>query len=120
MYLRTTRCGGSKTLAIKEISTIQSFDPRALEAVRKIDPSVSSVFLIENLMSLEKNLARLSFKPDVYSPYFKLLGKKTIDSCHLKGIKVIPWTVNDTTDMRKLIDLGVDGIITDYPDLIIR
>ncbi len=109
-----------KVLKIKELSTIQSFDPRALEAVKKLDPSVSSVLLVENLMSLEKNLARLTFKPDVYSPYFKLLGKKTVDSCHAKGIKVVPWTVNDTTDMRNLINLGVDGIITDYPDLIIR
>jgi glycerophosphoryl diester phosphodiesterase len=34
------------------------------------------------------------------------------------GMKIIPWTVNDTEQMKKLVQLGVDGIITDYPDRI--
>jgi glycerophosphoryl diester phosphodiesterase len=58
----------------------------------------------------------LTFKPDVYSPFFKLLDKKTVKRCHKKGIKVIPWTVNETADMQAVINLGVDGIITDYPN----
>ena len=105
-------------LGIKEKTYIQSFDPRALEAVKKIDKSVKLVFLVENVLGLKQNLKKLTFKPDVYSPFFKLLGKRTIDSCHKKGIKVIPWTVNEIADMQSMINLGVDGIITDYPDRI--
>lgn len=37
---------------------------------------------------------------------------------HAKGIKVIPWTVNEVGDMKKLMEMGVDGIITDYPNRI--
>lgn len=41
-----------------------------------------------------------------------------LKNAHEKGVKVIPWTVNETKTMLKLIEMGVDGIITDYPDRI--
>jgi glycerophosphoryl diester phosphodiesterase len=103
-------------LEIKTVSTIQSFDPRALEAVKKLDANIKLVYLVENLKGLKANLALLTFKPDVYSPYFKLMKKKTVKKCHAKGIKIVPWTVNETKDMAKLVKMGVDGIITDYPN----
>lgn len=110
-----------KRLDIEKNTSIQSFDPRALEAVHKIaPPSVSRVFLVENVKSLETNLQKLTFKPDVYSPYFILVNKKMVEKCHQKQIKIIPWTVNDTATMHKLINIGVDGIITDYPNLMIK
>ncbi|NHC14862.1 hypothetical protein G9H71_13825, partial [Motilibacter sp. E257] len=48
-----------------------------------------------------------------YRPY---VTKAMVDAAHAAGIKVVPWTVDDQPTMRKLIDDGVDGIITDYPD----
>jgi glycerophosphoryl diester phosphodiesterase len=107
-------------LGIKEKTFIQSFDTRALENVKKIDPSVKLVFLVENELGVKKNLKKLTFKPDVYSPFFKLLTPKEVKCCHKKKIKVIPWTVNETLDIQSVINLGVDGIITDYPNRIIR
>jgi glycerophosphoryl diester phosphodiesterase len=53
----------------------------------------------------------------VYFPYSVLVGKGLVDRCHKKGIKIIPWTVNTVKDINYLINLGVDGIITDYPNL---
>jgi glycerophosphoryl diester phosphodiesterase len=107
-----------KRLDIKTLSTIQSFDPRALEAVKKLDPSVNLVYLIENEKDLKANLALLSFKPQVYSPYYLLVTKKLVKQCHRKKIKIVPWTVNDTQAMTDLVKMGVDGIITDYPNKI--
>lgn len=72
--------------------------------------------LVENLRSPEKNLEDLGFKPDVYSPNFRLLGQGKITKLHEQGIKVIPWTVNQRDDMKRLKEWGVDGLITDYPD----
>lgn len=109
-----------KNLGIKEKTFIQSFDTRALENVKKLDPSVKLVFLVENILGVKKNLKKLTFKPDVYSPFFKLLTKKVVDLCHKKGIKVVPWTVNEPLDIQSVMNLGVDGIITDYPNRIIR
>jgi len=106
-----------KEYGVLDRTSIQSFDPRALEAAHKIDPDVALVFLVENLKSLQKNLKRLSFTPAIYSPYYKRVNKKMLESAHAQNIKVIPWTVNDEKTMRKLVALGVDGLITDYPDL---
>jgi len=101
-------------------TSIQSFDPRALEAAHNIDPGVSLVLLVENRKEFQENLNRLSFKPDIYSPNHKRVNKEMIKAAHGQKIQVIPWTVNEEKTMRKLVALGVDGLITDYPDLGVR
>lgn len=98
-------------------TTIQSFDLRALEAVHQIDPTISTSLIVDNHDGLQRNLGRLSFTPDIYSPFHELLDQQQIDVAHAKNIKVIPWTINDETTMRKLIGMGIDGFITDYPDI---
>ncbi|NOR18836.1 MAG: glycerophosphodiester phosphodiesterase [Xanthomonadales bacterium] len=103
-----------------ERTSIQSFDIRALEAVHQIDPEVATVFLVGNRMGLTDNLALLSFTPTIYSPDYALLDQAQIDAAHALNIQVIPWTVNDEQAMRDLLALGVDGLITDYPDLGVR
>ncbi|MBN8682369.1 MAG: glycerophosphodiester phosphodiesterase [Chitinophagales bacterium] len=105
-------------LGIRERSTVQSFDPRAVEAMHQLDPGITLAFLVENEEGLDANLKKLSFTPAIYSPYYKLLDKKVVRKCHELGMKVVPWTVNEVPAMRRLIHLGVDGIITDYPNLI--
>ena len=101
-------------------TTIQSFDTRALEAMHEIDPDISIALLVENQDGLEHNLSLLSFTPQIYSPDYKLLDQAQIDTAHAQNILVIPWTVNDASSMRELVALGVDGLITDYPDLGVR
>lgn len=103
-------------LGLEENVTIQSFDPRSLEAVHKLAPELPLVLLVENTDGLAANLARLSFKPHAYSPYYQLVSQELVQQCHEQGIRVVPWTVNELEDMRKLVALGVDGLISDYPD----
>ena len=98
-------------------TTVQSFDPRALEAIHSIDPQLSTALLISDSRDFEQNLAQLSFTPDIYSPDYKLVDEELIRSAHARNIQVIPWTVNDADTMRELLAWGVDGLITDYPDL---
>jgi glycerophosphoryl diester phosphodiesterase len=95
---------------------IQSFDVRTLGFLHKEYPEFKTVLLVENEFSIDENLKLLGFKPDVYSPYFKLLDKKKVNYLHQKKIKVIPWTVNDKKDMQQIIKMKVDGIISDYPN----
>lgn len=96
---------------------IQSFDFRVLKYWNKKYPRVRLAALVENNRSIESNLANIGFKPHIYSPYYKLLSRKDIKDLHDKGIKVIPWTVNEAKEMKELVGWGVDGIITDYPNV---
>ena len=95
---------------------LQSFDPRTLQEMRKMDSTVTTALLVANLDGLDKNLQILGFNPTIYSPYYKLVNKAMIKKCHAMHIKVLPWTVNDEKTMLKLKRWGVDGLISDYPD----
>ena len=104
-------------MGIKERTIIQSFDVRALQALKQLEPSVPVALLISETSGFEKDLESLGFTPDIYSPNYRLVNKQMVRACHQNGIQLIPWTVNEEEDMVELLDLGVDGIITDYPDV---
>jgi glycerophosphoryl diester phosphodiesterase len=105
-----------RELQILERTILQSFDVRTLQEMRKLDPSVRLSLLVENDLGFEENLAQLGFIPQIYSPDYQLVDEAFISEAHKRGIKVIPWTVNEPEEMRRLTALGVDGLITDYPD----
>lgn len=105
-------------LGITQRACVQSFDVRALEAIHTQQPEITTAYLVENADSLPVNLDRLSFRPTIYSPYFLLISANLVKEVHERGLRLIPWTVNDTITMESLIELGVDGIITDYPNRI--
>ncbi len=107
-----------RALNLVSSSNIQSFDIRPLQILHRTAPDVELAYLIENADAMEKNVEKLGFVPQIYSPYYILVSTELVDKCHQKGMKLIPWTVNDVTAMRRLIRLGVDGIITDYPNKI--
>ncbi|MEY3679002.1 MAG: hypothetical protein RI924_1143 [Bacteroidota bacterium] len=104
---------------IQERVIIQSFDKRTIQYVHQQKLPVKLSFLLEesNVKTIDRQLANLGFKPDFISPEFSKIDPKFVRHCHKKGIKVIPWTVNEPAAISKLIDMGVDGIITDYPNL---
>ena len=60
-------------------------------------------------------LDNLGFVPDVLSPSWGHVTKAMVDSVHALGMRIIPWTVNESADLLRLSALGVDGLITDYP-----
>jgi len=96
---------------------VQSFDFRVLKYWHQQYPGVRLAVLVANIKSIDTNLANLGFKPEIYSPYYKLLNRRKVRNLHKRGLKVIPWTVNDAKQMKKIMGWGVDGIITDYPHL---
>lgn len=98
---------------------IQSFDFRTLQYLHQHYPSIKTAMLIEDFdkRSLEEQLKALGFSPNIYSPAFELVNESLIQQCHQQNIQVIPWTVNDRPGIDRLKKMGVDGIITDYPNL---
>lgn len=107
-----------KRLGISERVCIQSFDIRSLQIMHQFAPEMTTALLIENKDGVEDNLKKLGYVPNIYSPYYQLITANTVKVVHEKGMRLIPWTVNETSTMESLIKLGVDGIITDYPNLI--
>jgi len=108
-----------KEKGIEERVIIQSFDFRTLQYLHQKYPFIKTAMLIEDFdkRSFEEQVRDLGFAPTIYSPAYKLVTEKLIATCHKLGIKIIPWTVNDKAGIDKLKAMGVDGIITDYPNL---
>ena len=121
-------------------STIQSFDWRGLLASRRLAPEIAT-----GCLSIESNnfdtVGRASAQPSpwlagldlkahggsvpklakaagcaVWSPFWRNVTAENVKEAQALGLKVVPWTVNNPADMAQLIELGVDGLITDYPD----
>ena len=69
------------------------------------------------LRTIVKQLKDIGYTPDIYSPEFTLVTPELIKNCHDLNMKIIPWTVNDKKKIEELKKMGVDGIITDYPNL---
>lgn len=115
---------------------IQSFDWRTLLAVQKISPDTELVFLTApkrwlskmgpakaalwtgtSVVDFQDSFPKLikSLGGKIWSPFSRDIDQKTVEEAHALGIQVVVWTVNDKSQMKQLIQMGVDGIISDYP-----
>jgi glycerophosphoryl diester phosphodiesterase len=99
---------------------LQSFDFSVLKfwhvaMVRGEFPEVALSALVTR-KSPEAVVRDLGFVPAIYSSNFSDVSKSVVDQAHELGMKVIPWTANEMKQMQALIDMGVDGVITDYPN----
>lgn len=105
-------------LNIRKGANIQSFDVRPLQIIHKLDPSIPLSYLIDEQKSLVQHIEDLGFTPRIISPYYQILDEAFISQAKDAGMKIIPWTLNETADMDLFKNKGVDGIITDYPNKI--
>lgn len=99
---------------------VQSFDVRALQEMKKIAPKLPLALLVGNKDGVDKNLAALGFAPDTYSPHYGLIDAASVATLKAKGIKIVPWTVNEIADIARMKTFDLDGIITDYPDRAVK
>ncbi len=99
---------------------VQSFDTRCLNYINEKYPDTRLAYLVSNNDGFANHMAQLNFQPETYSPNYKLVDAELIQSCKEKGMKVVPWTVDDDEAIIKMLDLGVDGIISNYPNRVLR
>jgi glycerophosphoryl diester phosphodiesterase len=122
-------------------TAIQSFDWRTLQVVQKEEPAIPIVYLTARQDFLDNVRAAENDSPwsagfhvsrfggslpkavkaaggAVWSPYYREVTRENVSEAHALGLKVVVWTVNTEAEIRSMIALGVDGIISDYPDLL--
>lgn len=96
---------------------IQSFDIRPLQVLHRTHPSIPLGFLTgDKNKSVAENIEAMGFVPAFYNPHFSLVTPELLKTCHDKKMKVLPWTVEKIDKMQQLKTMGVDGLITDYPN----
>lgn len=134
---------------IKNRLMIQSFDVRTLQVLHQTNPEVKLSLLASGKMDisedelkkyglspkevkaffekmnsgkvgLEEDLTRLGFVPAIYSPYYSGVTAEMVKKAHDKKMQIVPWTVNKEEDMAALGKLGVDGMISDRPEILIK
>lgn len=94
--------------------TLQSFDWRALKAVEHEAPAIATAYLTERADSDPSKVGAAGAR--TWSPDFRALDAAGAAAARALGLRLIPWTVNEPADIRRMLGLGVDGIISDYPD----
>lgn len=99
---------------------IQSFDVRSLKIMSEKYPAMKLSLLIDfgNHIPLRDFKKVLGFQPDIISPEYSLVTQQIIEALHKQNIQIVSWTVNDIEAAKELYQIGVDGIITDFPDRI--
>ena len=130
-----------RAAGVTERVTVQSFDWRTLIEVKRLAPEIETACL--TIQTQNDDTVRQSADGGaspwhagfalrdhggslaatvkaagcaIWSMFWRNLTPKDFSEARAQGLKVLPWTVNEPSEMRRLIDLGVDGIITDYPD----
>jgi glycerophosphoryl diester phosphodiesterase len=108
-----------KEKGIEDRVIIQSFDFRTLQYLHEKYPAIKTAMLIESYdkRSLDDQLKALGFTPTIYSPAYQIVNESLVKKVHKQNMKIIPWTVNEKEKIAELKKLGVDGVISDYPNL---
>ncbi|MBI5596012.1 MAG: glycerophosphodiester phosphodiesterase [Elusimicrobia bacterium] len=94
---------------------VQSFDRRTLEAVKAVQTKLRTAQLTsDNLVDFAALASGGNL--DFISPDYQWVTKADVDELHRMKVEVAPWTVNDEAGWAKMVELGVDAVITDYPE----
>lgn len=108
---------------------VQSFDERALSYMNVKYPELVLAYLVgsneviwkENgELDFDRVLGMIGFVPEWFSPARVYVNEAIVNESHRRGMKVVTWTVDEKDEMQRMIDCGVDAIITNYPDRLLE
>lgn len=104
-----------RTLNISRRCTVISSDVRPLQQMKRLSQHVAIGLKVENEESVEDNIEALGFLPALYIPEYHAVTREMIYTVQTKGIKIVPVGANDLLDVNEMLCMGVDGVMTDYP-----
>ena len=105
---------------MKNRTIIQTEDTRCVKAVQSMDKNIILSFIINAPSDVDMVKIGKELNVNIISPEFILLNKDIVEKLHKNGFKVIPWTINNVDELKKMIDMKIDGVITDYPDIVLK
>ena len=109
------------SLGLGDRLIIQTFDTRSLKYLNEAYPGHHLSYLVGGgAGTYEQFMGRLNFTPEWLSPAWQIMDKEMVERAHADGMKIVTWTVDDKEQMRKVIDLGVEAIISNYPNRLLE
>lgn len=108
--------------AVLPRTSLLCFDPRILRLAAHLQPDLATCLLVEEEQPWLSSLQALGFVPSTLGPNQHTVTAEAVAALRAQypGLRIVPWTVNETADMQRLRQLGVDGITTDYPDRLLE
>jgi len=97
-------------------TSIQSFDWRTLKVVEREAPEIATVYLTGRRREGSQPKAVHAAGGSIWSPNYQEMDSASVVEARALGLRVIPWTVNEPAAVERVLDLGLDGLITDFPD----
>lgn len=107
----------ARRMGMEKRTILQSFDPRTLRAMKKLDPSMPRAALFETKRDWTE--VAVEFEATMLSPEYHLVTPELVSRAHEAGLQVVPWTCNDSEGWKALVDAGADAIISDDPAALI-
>ncbi len=99
---------------------IQCFDHRALNYMHEKYPEFIVSYLVDaKAPDFDTYMGKLTFTPQWLSPHYTIVDEALVEKCREKGIRLVPWTVDEPEDIKRMIDFGVEAIISNYPDRVL-
>jgi glycerophosphoryl diester phosphodiesterase len=96
--------------------SVRSFDHRCVRDVRRLEPSLETGVLVTGTAPVDPAALARAAGASVYCPDVEFLDELQVRHLQAAGVRVLPWTVNDPADWLRVLEWGVDGLTTDYPD----
>ena len=107
-----------KKYKIEDNVIISSFNHQSVVFTKKIDNNITTGLLVESQGLVNAGYMAHKMGVEFYHPDISTLTKESVDECIMNGIALNVWTVNDFESLKKCVDWGITGVITNYPDII--
>jgi len=107
---------GVQRAAMTHRTRVRSFDHRAVAAIGRLKPGLATAVLVTGTAPVAPAALARQAGAGTYCPEVEFLDQSQVLQLHAAGVRVVPWTVNHSDDWQRLLDWGVDGITTDFPD----
>jgi glycerophosphoryl diester phosphodiesterase len=95
---------------------VRSFDHRSVRAMKTLEAALTTAVLVSGTAPVDVPQLVRTAHADIYCPQYQFLDRPQVQQAHGAGIPVVAWTVNDPEAWARLLDWGVDGMTTDFPD----